>query len=386
MNEILILKSQDVCHGILDVFAENLKNVFINVGLNVECFDIKKEPAQEIVKYYNKEFLAVIDFYSGLLPTKINDNDYFWDGVNSQIYQFCFDVPMYIESVLGCKLKRYHALCMDRNYIKIFEDYYNIKGRAIHLPIPGKQNSYITPWNERKYDVVFIGAYTDYREVLNIIGNCNNEIQILAKKYFDMLINNPNTDILELLNSTLEALNSEYEKNDIYSTFLSIGKVARAASGYLREKMIEALINEGIKVDVFGDSWENYNNSNNNLIKHRGVGEEEYIEILSNAKISLCIMYPNKSGFSERCSYSMLNGAALLTDKTDYLNEECKDEVFFYDLANMKHLASQVREILSGSNTIDVTRKATEKALKNYSWEVCTKRILEYILETTNEM
>lgn len=65
--DIIILKPQDLCYGIVDAFAVNFGQALSDRGIGVDYFDLKVQPLGELAGVLQKRYGAVVDFYWGLL-------------------------------------------------------------------------------------------------------------------------------------------------------------------------------------------------------------------------------------------------------------------------------------------------------------------------------
>lgn len=383
MAKILILLSQDICHGLLDSMAYNLGQELNKIGIETSYFDIKQEAPEKIVEYLDNDILAVVDYYSGILNLTIADGIKLFDVIGVPIFQFLFDYPIYVENILGCELKNYHALCMDRDYINALADIYSV-GKAYFLPIPGKEGINIKPWLDRKHDIVFVGVYVNYRDILRMFDDCERDVKQFAYDYFATMINHVELNHMDALRASLDAKGISYDNSLLHRFFLQYGKVGRASRAYIREQMIKVLLDSGFKIDVYSDSWNNpIWNGYDNLVVHDVINEDEYLTLLGDSKISLNCLYGNKAGFTERHGNSMLNGAISVTDRTDYLVENFTDQedIVFYDLDNLNQLPSRVQWILNNPNEAEkISMSARNKAMECYTWNNACELFLQILL------
>lgn len=386
--KILILRAQNMCHGILECITDNMANALKEKGIEVVFFDIKKEAPQNIVNYISENYLAVIDVYSGMLSIKIDENNYLWDYLGIPIFQICLDYPLYIESILGVHLNRYYPLCMDRYYCEAFQEFYHIKNKPIFFPVTGKISTQRIPWNKRDKNIVFVGAYTDYRPLIEVLDHLDEDTKIIGHNYFDDLIAHPEWNQMKTLEYTLRRMELPCDSENKKSIFMKIGKIAKASMAYYRENVVEELVRNNIEVHVYGDSWKmsplcKYAS----LVCHHSVEEDEYIDIMANAKISLNLLYNNKAGYTERFGYSMLNGAISLTDESEYLMENFydKENICFYQLGQLSSLSEKAQWILSHEEESQrISDRAWKMAMERYQWDNCANQFLEnlvFILE-----
>lgn len=389
---ILILQPQDICYGLLDNVAYNLgdalKKIGQGFGLEVEYFDLKKEVVSNLSRFMGREYLAVIDIYSGLLNIKTTDGDFFWDFVNAPVFQIVLDYPVYIDYMLGTGLKRYYALCMDKYYIDVFKDKYaGIK--AFFFPMTGKGLAEIKNWYDRRYDVCFIGTNRDYRENLNKLDEFEDDVKKIGQLYFDIMINHAEYNPFQAFEKTLDELKIALDTHKKYDLFKEFSGLSRAAMHYYRENMIKAVLDEGVRVDVFGTSWSDSPLAKyDNLFIHKEVDEEQYMEVLSDSKISLNLLYCNKAGFSERLGYSALAGSLIMCDESVYAQEVFKDNesAVFYSLNNLDELGKKVRCMLNTPEKAAIIADAGRFIVENqHTWDNRAQVFMEYLLEVLEQ-
>lgn len=99
----------------------------------------------------------------------------------------------------------------------------------------------------------------------------------------------------------------------------AVRRVIYGAMHYYRHRVIETILQAGIRLDVFGDSWTHCPlRKYPNLICHPGVTVEEGLHVWRQSRMSLNVMSWHKSGFTERMAGIMMAGAVLVTDNTGY--------------------------------------------------------------------
>ena len=157
---------------------------------------------------------------------------------------------------------------------------------------------------------------------------------------------------------------------------------------YYRDRVLRALLDSGLTVDVFGDSWKNSPlAAYENLNCHPDVTVEESLLIWQQSKLSLNIMSWHKAGFTERMANIMLAGAVLVTDNTRYLAgryENGKDLVSF-GLTERKTLPERIKRLLSDeAERMRIAESGREKTKKFHTWDVRAKEFLE-LLETLDK-
>ncbi len=141
-----------------------------------------------------------------------------------------------------------------------------------------------------------------------------------------------------------------------------------------RTKIIQVLIENGIKVDVFGQSWKTCPLRNHvNFVWHeKDLTIDESLEIWQQSKIALNIMSWHKNAITERIINSMLQKAVVLTERNPYLEQQFKQEedILFYDLAKLDQLPKIVHSFLASPDRLaDISENGYQKALQTHTWK-----------------
>lgn len=377
--KILILKPQKICYGIMETIANNFGNALSRAGAEIIYFDIKQEPVENLINYVKETYQAVIDIYSGLLGVRAGE-EYFWNCVNAPVFQICVDFPVYVMEKMEAKLHRYYALCLDRHYCDVIgECMPNIRD-AYFFPMAGIEGTKKIAWEQRSHNLVFVGSYSNYREWLVELEKCEEGIKSIGYAFFNTMCNHTELDQKQAFAMALAGMNIELEKEEFYKWMKMIGGIAMSAVAYQRERVVETLLQAGLEVEVFGNSWKDSPLAHySNLLICEQVDETEYISVLEDAKVSLNIMYCNKAGYSERYSYSMLNGAVCVSDVSEYLCEEFMDgtDIVFYQLDRIEELPDKVKWLLEHPEDAGrIADAAYEKAKREHTWEERTERFL----------
>lgn len=372
---------QDICYGIVNALATNFGHALTQAGVIVDFFDIKKECAENLIYHMHKHYTAVIDFYSGLLlVTMQSSGNYFWNYVDAPIYQILLDYPLYIADKLNSKLHNCYALCLDRHYCDLLNNFIPGFIDSYFFPMAGVEGKNRIPWKDRLYDLVFIGSYSNYREWLIELEMCEPGIRQIGYAFFLMMRDHPNLDQRQAFESTLAQLNIHISKKEALQWMQMLGGLAMSAAAYHREQLIDILLRSDLKIEVYGESWKNCPFAKQpNLIIHPQINEEAYISILEQTKISLNIMYSNKAAYTERYAYSMLNGAICVSDLSEYLSEAFTNEedIIFYELNCLQTLPPKIKWLLNNPEIAQrISDSAYYKAKKEHTW---TERAAQFL-------
>lgn len=393
MQKLLILQPQDICYGVLDDFARNLGAKLTKLGAAVEYFDVKKEDPQRLGGFLQDTYDAVIDFYSGLLSVEWSDGTNLWNRIGAPVFQVCYDFPVNIMDILGTQLTNYYALCADDYYREVFRVVIpQIKDTFFYLPAGeegmNSEEAANSEETEREMDIVFIGTYSDYRSVLSILENCEDDVKRIGAAFFKTMIEHVHCNQIDAFEMVLDKLQITLPQETFYGWLQSIGQIALAAMAYQRERMVRTVLDAGLELHVYGDSWKHSPFAEcENLIIHDKVCGKEYLEVLKRAKISLNLTYCNKKNCTERVFHSMLNGAVVVGDNTsEYIRENFKDqeEMVLFDFADLAQLPEKLTELLMDSDKREkIAANAKRTALESHTWECRAKEFLEILRTVT---
>lgn len=383
--KILLLKPQDICYGLIDKFVQNFGVSLSKYSIEIVYYDFKIQPVDDLLNVLKDNYSAIVDFYSGLLHLKTGNGDYFWNYIDTPIFQICLDFPLYILDKMNPSLQNYYMLCLDQNYCSIVHDCMPNILKAYFFPMAGLEGPYKIPWNERTHEIIFIGTYSDYRPWLSALNQSDKNMHIIGYTFFCNMRDHVDLNQKQAFELTLSQLNLHLSTVEFYKTLEILSGIGMCATSFYRELVIKTLLEDGLKIEVFGNSWKNSPLAKYpNLIILEQLNESEYISVMQNAKISLNLSYCNHNSLSERYSYTMLNGAVCVSDITTYLSMEFSDghDIIFYQLDQLNNLPKKIRFLLNNPKTCQkIASSAYKKAIQKHTWDERAKRFLEILDE-----
>lgn len=162
-----------------------------------------------------------------------------------------------------------------------------------------------------------------------------------------------------------------------------LGDVCHNLLRIYRHRVVEAILNAGIKLHVFGDSWRKYQGrGRENLIIHPKVMAEEALQVWKQTKIGLNIMNGHKAGMTERIANIMLSGAYCLSDETSYLKEHFNagEDIVLFRADRLDELVEKIRYLLQDDEERKrIALNGRKKALREHIWSVRAKELLRLI-------
>lgn len=374
---ILIYKGDRVCHNVLNVFAEQFGIALSAKGKQVIYYDCEKEPVQSLTKYMYQHFQAIIGVQSYLFSVKMQDEvHYLHEYVYGPKFNFIFDHPVWMRQHLMHHYPDFYVLTHDTNYVSFLERYYGKK--AILFP-PAGMISNLRERKDRIYDLTFVGTYGNYWNEVLLIHQMEKEKRFLANRFLLKMRKNPNMTAEQALCKVLEESGKNISDDVFLELFYEMRRVIYCVMHYYRDRVLRCILNSGIRIDVFGDSWKScplicYPN----LICHPDVTVEESLEIWQKSKLSLNIMSWHKGGFTERMANIMLAGAVLVTDETTYLKGRYgEQDLVPFRLDELYLLPDKIKALLRDEEMRKkIANNGMKKTLQDHTWEKRSEQLL----------
>ncbi len=419
----------------LDAFAKELGAGFEKEGCDVLLVDVNN------LHYFQDDLFNRIDDYAACEDTIViffNSIGMLMDGIDGGNYWnrsgvICFDIladpPFFYHSAIESDIENVTFICVDEeqsDYINRYygkeSDYYKRNGRvrmSLYMPLAGVvsdtymerdlQNnrnkddvdrgiSYdfditaIEAFNNRKYDVIFTGSIRDYEDIDTQIYNLDDSLQDMWDIVLGYICEDTSLTIERAIRKCMSDYSLRLMDEHVHQIILLFKKMDSVIRAMHRQRVITAIADGGIKIDVFGDGWDFLKNKlihPENLCIHECVSYEESVNIAAQAKISVNVMPWFKTGFHDRIATAMLNGCVSVTDSSSYIDDNYTDgeNIVIYKLDNLSELAGNIRTLLENKNNITyrLAMAGKKKAVQADTWHERAKWFLSYCSQITYE-
>lgn len=378
--DILVYKGDDVCHNVLNIFAEQFGRALSRAGKKVNYFDCEKQDIGELTLYMNQHFQAVIGVQSYLFSVKMKDEvHYLHEYIYGPKYNFIFDHPVWMRTHLKQQYPDFYVLTHDINYVNFIEKYFH--HNAILFPPAGMMSDDIQE-KERIYDLTFVGTYGNYWNEVLLIHQLDRKKRFLANHFLLIMRKNPTLTAEGALQEVLKLRGMILSDDEFLDLLYDLRRVIYCVMHYYRNRVLRCILQSGIKLDVFGDSWMNCPLiSYPNLICHPNVTVEESLDIWKKSKLSLNIMSWHKGGFTERMANIMLAGAVLVTDDTTYLMGKYTDEdLLTFSLEEREKLSDKIKYLLDYEEyRKKIAQNGKQKTLLQHTWDKRAQQFLDIL-------
>ncbi len=254
------------------------------------------------------------------------------------------------------------------------------------LPPGGKEVDGIIPFEEREYDVCFVGTYKNWKGLLEKLV-FKDEIGIrLRDSYLNILITQPELTTEDAFWSALGEVGINPDDQEyLYLLNMMHWLADGVVSALFRERLIENILNEEICIDVFGDSWYSSPFSDNpNLRIHPEVGSDDISGIYSNSRISINMMSWHKNCITERILDAMCAGSIVITDRTDAVEKAfvSGEDILCYSLTDLEVVPEMIRDHISDQK---MAQRGQKKTLERHLWTNRARELLQIIEKIEKE-
>lgn len=296
-----------------------------------------------------------------------------WEEHGVSVFCIMVDHPMYYYKPLQAGVKNLTLICIDRDHQSFVIRYYPEYGKVYFLPLAGTRlPEEPLPLGERNIDVIFTGNYVPPEHLTPHIQHMDEESR---RFYFDIiedLIQHPSRPMEQELIARLTEEFPRITREETLSCLHSMIFIDLYVRSWFRREIICALAEEGIPVTVIGKDWEKAGcRCPEHLILAGQKDSLACLKAMGQSKISVNVMPWFKNGAHDRIFNGMLQGCAVVTDSSAYLDEIfCSGTDFVaYRLEHYREISGKVRRLLECPGEAEaIARAGYEKAGKGHSW------------------
>ncbi|MBO2534274.1 glycosyltransferase family protein [Rummeliibacillus suwonensis] len=206
---------------------------------------------------------------------------------------------------------------------------------------------------EKELDVLFLGSYPDKQKYINGIKKLDIPVFNKIVEYiFQQCINDDKMYYFDLFKEIMRQsdVNLQLEENEYLMTLARY--IGRIINAHRRIETLKNVANSGIKLNIFGNKWENselFNHPNINF--YPAVNYIQAQDLMKMSKITLNIQGLLYDGSHERVYSGMANGSVTVTNRTPFLEGlfiENK-EIIFYDF-DKQNIVEKIKYVLNNDD------------------------------------
>lgn len=362
-------------YATLDYFTDDIAKELEKRDFEVYVFDVAD---------YGKALIGLaafmqkpVDFalsYNNLgFNMELTPGQNIWDQKYIPFVNILMDHPFHYKNALEQAPADTILLCCDRNHVEYVHRFFprirHVYFMA-HGVVPAASGK---EWHERSIDVLYAGGLSV--DLTDSIKPCKEKYpEIDGDELISYAVKRLVDDHWLLTEHVIEEYlikkQIAYTDDELSELITDFRLIDSVAASYFREKAIETLVENGIKVTVYGRGWENRKCFQNPNFVHGGlVAPSKVLELMQDAKIVLSTMTWFKAGSHDRVFNGMLAGAVSITDDSEYIREVIRhgENGFIFQLDNMNELVRIVKNVLEERVDIEkIVGNARKEALENH--------------------
>jgi glycosyltransferase involved in cell wall biosynthesis len=370
-------------HIIFDSSAKNFMLAFSCIGCDTNY--ISKDTLEKELDAQTTETLASSDFYIAFHPEIIE-----WKkrgALSSPLFTIGMDRPYAIHAGEITREKEVICTWHDRYDLRYAGMYHT---GALHrfLTVPAEIDFELRELfnKKRNFDVVIINSIVGGMGLFNL--HCAIQIPDVREIMEALLYYFRNAKGTKLMEECcLEVLGRNALDDALIALLMSTGMpVDLQVRHEKRYSVVKALLEAGIKLNLFGADWDLTDIvSYPNCIYYGGISADTGRKFMEDCKILVNTMpsYGMDAGH-DRILSAMMRGALCITDPTDYLREEFveNEEIVFYDPFDLSALAQKVNYYLRNEEErLRIAKKGHEKVKARHTFINRAEEILDMFEE-----
>ncbi len=274
--------------------------------------------------------------------------------------------------------ENYLITCVDKLHLNVLKYYCNASF-ATFLPHAGTCAAGINPYkgmNSRSRDVVFGASFSKPN-----VSWRDSPMKPLLDDIAEYMLSSENIQVQDALLQILKTKN--YSLNpDFFKRILAIVVyVDIYVRNVWRARTITELVGAGIKLDLYGDGWEQLSCTKYCNV-HKAVNFHEMLRVMRDTKIVLNLANFFTYGSHERVFSAMLNGAVALTDVNEYWQDAFVEdqEIVTYSITNPDRLSRKIMTLLTDLPQLDDIAKAGQKKAEQcHTWKERAQEIIRLV-------
>lgn len=341
----------------LDLYTDEFVRIFMEDG--AECLVINAAQIEDemlrLKAFLIYDVTAAISMNNIGMHLEFEDEQNIWDQFQIPFFNIMMDHPFHYKAALDTAPEQMILLCMDRNHIEYVKRFFpNIK-KVYFFPHAGIERYQQIPISERKIDVLYAGGLSRYAAegLIPDLGKIQEfDAFALVKKALEILIQRPELTTEYVIEMCMKEINLIFNDKRLGEIITELRFLDSLAVSFYREQMIRTLAVLGITVTVFGSGWERCEWESTNVIYGGVLPPVQILELMNQSKIVLNTMTWFKRGAHDRVFNGMLAGAAVVSDQSEYLQEQFTngEQLQMFSLREMEDMAEAVKMLLSDTN------------------------------------
>jgi hypothetical protein len=380
---ILIYKSEPICYGILNHFADRMKTELEDLGETVEIFDSTTQPLENLIGITKQTYKAVLGIQSYFFSIQLQNGELLHDRFRVPLYNMQLDHPCVMHKHLMHAPRNLTILTHDANYERYLKTYYGDKVQAALLPPGGETCSETAFDGGKKYALTFVGSYYPWTNWSGSVKAADRKYPKLVRRLLHEMQHHPNETYEACFERILVQEQFHYSMEQKREILYECQSTYCCVMNYYRQKIIKAILDAGLELHVYGDSWkhkawEGYSN----LKHHEAVEGGNAMDVYAKSRLSLNVMSWHKAGMTERIANMMLCKTVVVTDKSEYLTEHFTEgtDMVIFDLEQLERLPETIKALLADEpRQRRIAEAGYRNALEHHTWKERARQFISML-------
>jgi hypothetical protein len=394
----------------LEFFSMQMAQSFLKKEIEVWFWDLKKpldsRETFEKMKPYDDTVLLTFNFIGLSGEAQFADGEQsIWDACGIPCICIMVDHPMYYYRQRHTENKNWTLCCVDRDHCRFTERFYPCYGKVHFVPLAGTElddtgelttkaaepdrdapaqsaamTRHAIPVEKRPIDLLFAGNYVALSDLLPHIEGMDEESRDYYFSIAGELIAHPARRLEEVILEHLGRDFPEADSREFLPVMYSMVFIDLYVRSHFRREIVCSLAEAGLPVTVIGKDWDKSDCKKPEKLRQTGqLDSRGCLAYMQQAKISLNIMPWFKDGAHDRIFNGMLQGCAVVTDSSRYLDEVLTDgeNAILYLLEERESLPDQIWDTLRNpARLTDIAAQGYRTAQGAHTWAHRAEEIL----------
>ena len=377
-------------YDIIDIFTYQMMDTFKELGYDVMEFNTKNmaENLGRLYDFIKTPVKAVLTFNNLGFNMELIEGQNLWETLGIPIINILLDHPFCHKKALDDAPANAIVLTIDKNHMNYVTRFYPNISIVGFLPLAGKHlDREKKPLSERTIDVIYAGGISRVfaEQMKPEWQKYSFDAEKVCKEALDRLIKEPSLTTEFVIEEGIKRIGIDVSDEELCQLIEEFHFVDLLAVSYYREKVVKTLVENGVKVTLFGTGWECCDWIDNPNLDFRGrVSADEIVEIMHDSKIVLSTMTWFKDGAHDRVFNGMLSGAVAVTDSSKYMREEfvssedideTRDDLVMFELEQIGKLPEKIKYLL---NNFDKSQQIADRGYKKafeHTWSARAREL-----------
>lgn len=374
----------------VDLFSGELGIGLAELGYEITNFDLKDSAKNLGLLYRSLQenpLTAMIAFNSRFFGLTTPSGANVWETLGIPCINILLDHPYWYHDILSSMPATGIVLCIDRNHMKYVNRFYpNISVNGFLAHGGSRVSSYTRPMSERKIDVLYGGSlYADHMLRRPSSSEWGFAAEEVYERSIDYLLKHPEETVETVIEQQLQKAGVFLPDESLRRFITSCVSVERVVSSYYRERIVGVVAKAGIKLDLYGEGWDRCEWITLPNVHYGGrISPEEILAEMSESKIVLNTFPWFKDGSHERVFNAMLAGAAVVSEKSHYLEEVLPKETWApFELSDdgINKMTQRIFYLLSHEKELqDMADAGYKLAVSDHTWRARAKELHKDLL------